>query len=126
MSEQARAGLGDEAGVQPLRQGRLVGTATSARPARHRHATRSMPLKPEVVRLVYDKYTVGSLSIGAIARLLRGMGVPTRRRVRWERSVVWAILRNPAYKGTACFNKTQTGPRQKVTKPFRVSGRGGQ
>ena len=35
----------------------------------------------EVVRLVYDKYTVGGLSIGAIARLLRGMGVPTRRRV---------------------------------------------
>src|SRR5437762_9914593 len=47
----------------------------------------------EVVRLVYDKYTVGGLSIGAIARLLHGMGVPTRRRVRWERSVVWAILR---------------------------------
>ena len=63
----------------------------------------------EVVRLVYDKYTVGGLSIGAIARLLHGMGVPTRRRVRWERSVVWAILRNPAYKGTACFNKTQVG-----------------
>src|SRR5438270_3566203 len=77
----------------------------------------------EVVRLVYDKYTVGGLSIGAIARLLHGMGVPTRRRVRWERSVVWAILRNPAYKGTACFNKTQIGPRQKVTKPFRLSGR---
>src|SRR5438270_772666 len=73
----------------------------------------------EVVRLVYDKYTAGGLSIGAIARLLRGMGVPTRRRVRWERSVVWAILRNPAYKGTACFNKTQTGPRQKLTKPIR-------
>jgi site-specific DNA recombinase len=77
----------------------------------------------EVVRLVYDKYTVGGLSIGAIARLLREMEVPTRRRLRWERSVVWAILRNPAYKGTACFNKTQTGPRQKVTKPFRLSGR---
>jgi site-specific DNA recombinase len=77
----------------------------------------------EVVRLVYDKYTVGGLSIGATARLLRGMGVPTRRRVRWERSVVWAILRNPAYKGTAYFNKTRIGPRQKVTKPFRLSGR---
>src|ERR1700747_21936 len=58
----------------------------------------------EVVRLVYAKYTMGGLSIGAIARLLRGMGVPTRRLVRWERSVVWALLRNPAYKGTACFN----------------------
>src|ERR1700738_2793988 len=77
----------------------------------------------EVVRLVYDKYTVGGRSIGAIARLLRGVGGPTPRRVLWERWVVGAILRNPAYKGTACFNKTQTGPRQKVTKPFRLSGR---
>jgi site-specific DNA recombinase len=78
----------------------------------------------EAVRLVYEKYTVDGLSIGAIARLLREMELPTRRRVtRWERSVVWAILRNPAYKGTACFNKTQVGPRQKVTKPFRLSGR---
>jgi site-specific DNA recombinase len=78
----------------------------------------------EIVRLVYDNYTVKGLSIGAIARLLREMGLPTRHRVtRWERSVVWAILRNPAYKGTACFNKTQVGERQKVTKPFRLSGR---
>src|ERR1700751_2474439 len=92
---------------------------TSEAPARYKIDA----AEAEVVRLVYDKYTAGGLSIGAIARLLRGMGVPTRRRVRWERSVVWAILRNPAYKGTACFNKTQTGPRQKLTKPFRLSGR---
>ena len=81
-------------------------------------------VEAEVVRLVYDMYTVKGLSIGAIARLLREMGPPTRRRVtRWERSVVWAILRNPAYKGAACFNKTQVGRRQKVTRPFRLSGR---
>ena len=73
---------------------------------------------------MYDMYTVKGLSIGAIARLLRETGPPTRRRVtRWERSVVWAILRNPAYKGAACFNKTQVGRRQKVTRPFRLSGR---
>ncbi|NRP75806.1 Transposon Tn3 resolvase [Ensifer psoraleae] len=77
-----------------------------------------------VVQLIFEKYTVEGLSIGAIARLLREMGPPTRRRVtRWERSVVWGMLRNPAYKGTACFNKTQVGPRQKVMKPFRLSGR---
>src|SRR5438477_5321424 len=33
------------------------------------------------------------------------------------------MLRNPAYKGTACFGKTQVAPRKKVTKPFRLSGR---
>ncbi|WP_117196292.1 recombinase family protein [Rhizobium terrae] len=93
---------------------------TSDAPARYEIDT----AEAEVVRLVYDKYTVDGLSIGAIARLLREMGVPTRRRTtRWERSVVWAMLRNPAYKGTACFNKTQIGSRQKVTRPFRLLGR---
>jgi len=78
----------------------------------------------EVVRLVYEKYTACGLSIGAITRLLNEMGPPTRRRTtRWERSVVWAMLRNPAYKGTACFGKTQAAPRQRATKPLRLSGR---
>src|SRR3981081_589024 len=44
----------------------------------------------EDVRLVYEKYTGRGPGIGGIARLLRGMGIPPRRRVRWERSVVWA------------------------------------
>src|SRR6516164_8645934 len=42
-----------------------------------------------VVRLVYQGYTVKHLSIGAIARLLNKRGVPTRKRVsRWCRSTV--------------------------------------
>jgi len=78
----------------------------------------------DVVRLVFEKYTTGGMSIGAIARLLNEIGPPTRRRTtRWERSVVWAMLRNPAYKGTACFGKTQVAPRQRATKPLRLSGR---
>jgi site-specific DNA recombinase len=78
----------------------------------------------DVVRLIFEKYTVDALSIGAIARLLNEMGPPTRKQTtRWERSVIWGILRNPAYKGTACFGKTQAGPRQRVTKPLRLSGR---
>ena len=55
------------------------------------------------------------MSIGAITRLLNERGVPTRRQIsRWERTTVWAILRNPAYKGTACFGKTETAPRQRL------------
>src|SRR5271154_5199495 len=78
----------------------------------------------DFVRLVFEKYPAGGLSIGAIARLLNEIGPPTRRRTtRWERSVIWAMLRNPAYKGTACFGKTQVAPRQRVTKPLRLSGR---
>jgi site-specific DNA recombinase len=78
----------------------------------------------EIVHLMFEKYTLGGLSIGAIARLLNEQGVPTRREAAgWERSTVWGMLRNPAYKGTACFGKTQKAPRQRITRPLRLSGR---
>jgi site-specific DNA recombinase len=77
----------------------------------------------DVVRLIYRRYTVEHLSIGAITRLLNEQAVPTRKRIsRWERSTIWAILRNPAYKGTACFGKTEMRPRQRVTRPLRMRG----
>ena len=77
----------------------------------------------EVVRLVYDVYTVQGLSIGAITNLLNDRKIPTRKMTtRWERSTVWAMLRNPAYKGTACFGKTTIAPRQRITRPVRQRG----
>src|SRR6186997_2681996 len=77
----------------------------------------------DIVRMVYDHYTVAGMSIGAITRLLNERGVPTRKQIsRWERSTVWAMLRNPAYKGTACFGKTKTAPRQRITRPLRLRG----
>jgi site-specific DNA recombinase len=76
-----------------------------------------------VVRMVYERYTVQGLSIGEITRLLNAQSVPTRKRIaRWERSTVWAMLRNPAYKGTACFGKTRSAVRQRVTRPIRLRG----
>ena len=72
-----------------------------------------------MVRDVYRYYTCDHMSIGAIARKLNERAVPTSSgRSRWERSVVWAMLRNPAYKGRACFGKTRTAPRQRV-RPLR-------
>ena len=77
----------------------------------------------DVVRLIYRRYTMEHLSIGKITRLLNEQAVPTRKRIsRWERSTVWAILRNPAYKGTACFGKTEMRPRQRVTRTLRMRG----
>jgi site-specific DNA recombinase len=32
------------------------------------------------------------------------------------------MLRNPAYEGTACFGKTETAPRQRITRPLRLRG----
>jgi site-specific DNA recombinase len=67
----------------------------------------------EVVRQVFDLYTAQALSIGAITRRLNELAVPTRKeQTCWERSTIWAMLRNPAYRGMACFGKTQEAARQ--------------
>ena len=76
-----------------------------------------------VVRRVYERYSIDGLSIGAITRLLNEQRIPTRKQTgRWERSTVWAMLRNPAYKGAAGFGKTQTAPRQRITRRLRLRG----
>ena len=75
-----------------------------------------------VVRRVYEMYTVEGLSIGEITRRLNSEGVPARRASRWERSVVWGVLRNPAYRGIACFGKTHISARTRVMRPQRRRG----
>jgi site-specific DNA recombinase len=76
-----------------------------------------------VVQQVYEHYTVAGLSIGAIVRWLNSKGIPTRKQTgRWERSVVWAMLRNPAYRGTAAFGKTRAAGRIRVTRALRRRG----
>lgn len=77
----------------------------------------------EIVRTVYRLYTEDGLSINAIARWLNNRNIPTRKKIsRWERSTIWAMLRNPAYKGKACFGKTQIVERQKITRLLRKRG----
>jgi len=77
----------------------------------------------EVVRQVYRLYTEEGLSIGQLVRYLNAEKIPTRKgRSPWERTTVWAMLRNPAYKGTACFGKTESVSRTKVTRPLRTRG----
>jgi site-specific DNA recombinase len=76
-----------------------------------------------VVQQVYESYTVAGSSIGAITRGLNDQGVATRKPgARWERSMVWAMLRNPAYRGAACFGKTRVATRQRVTRALRMRG----
>ena len=74
----------------------------------------------EVVRMVFETYTQQGLSINAIARQLNERQIPTRTgKTRWERSTVWGMLRNPAYRGKACYGKTEPRPRQRITRPLR-------
>jgi site-specific DNA recombinase len=77
----------------------------------------------KVVQQVYEYYTVRGLSIGAITRWLNTEGIATRKHgARWERSTVWAMVRNPAYRGVACYGKTRVAPRRRVTRPLRLRG----
>ena len=70
--------------------------------------------------MVFELYTQQRLSSNAIARLLNQRQIPTRTgNTRWERSTVWGLLRNPAYRGTACYGKTERRPRKRVTRPLR-------
>ena len=65
----------------------------------------------QVVRQIYELYTVTGLSIGAVTRRLNELAIPTKKgAARWERSTVWAILRNPAYRGMACFVSDPPNP----------------
>ncbi len=76
-----------------------------------------------VVRRIYEMYTVEGISIGEITRRINGEGIPTRKAsARWERSTVWAVLRNSAYRGVACFGKTRVSARTRVVRPLRRRG----
>ena len=76
-----------------------------------------------VVRRIYEMYTIEGLSIGEITRKINAEGIPTRKvSARWERSTVWAVLRNPAYRGVACFGKTRASSRTRVMRPQRRRG----
>ena len=76
-----------------------------------------------VVQRVYEMYTVEGLSIGEITRRINAEGIPTRKAsARWERSTVWAVLRNSAYRGVACFGKTRASTRTRVIRPLRRRG----
>jgi site-specific DNA recombinase len=64
-----------------------------------------------VIRKIFEWVGQGRCSIGEVCRRLQREGIPTRTgKPAWDRSVVWATLRNPAYKGTAGFGKTHAGP----------------
>jgi site-specific DNA recombinase len=64
-----------------------------------------------VVRQVFDWVGRERLSIGEVCRRLTQAGERTRTgRTVWDRSVVWAMLKTPAYMGSAAFGKTRQGP----------------
>lgn len=64
----------------------------------------------KVVRQVFQWVGRDRLSIGEVCRRLKKQGVATRSGKRyWDRTTIWGMLKNPAYKGMAAFGKTRTG-----------------
>ncbi len=64
-----------------------------------------------VVRQVFTWVGRDRLTIGEVCRRLTEAGEVTRTgKTVWDRSVVWGLLKNPAYTGAAAFGKTRQEP----------------
>jgi len=66
-----------------------------------------------VVRQVFQWVGRDRLSIGEVTRRLTASDTKTATgKDWWDRTTVWGMLKNPAYKGFAAFGKTRIGPRR--------------
>jgi site-specific DNA recombinase len=66
-----------------------------------------------IVQQIFDWVGNERVTLGEVCRRLTKTNIPTRRgKPKWDRSVVWGMLKNPAYIGTAIFGRTRRGPWQ--------------
>ena len=79
-----------------------------------------IPEQAQVVRQIFQWVGIERVSMSEICRRLEQIGAETRGGITtWDRSVVWGMLRNPAYKGMAAFGKTNSGPMRPRLRPHR-------
>jgi site-specific DNA recombinase len=66
-----------------------------------------------VVRQIFDWIGRERSSIGDVRRRLTAAAILTPAgQTGWDRTTIWGILKNPAYKGQAAFGKTRAGERR--------------
>ena len=84
-----------------------------------------VPHEAVLVAEMFRRYADDGATIADLARWLAGQGAVTRTgKHRWDRSVVWGMLRNPAYAGRAVFGKTQIVHEQPgLNRVARLQGR---
>jgi site-specific DNA recombinase len=84
-----------------------------------------VPHEAVLVAEMFRRYADGGASIADLRRWLTDERVPTRTgKERWDRSVIWGMLRNPAYAGTAVFGKTKIVREQPgLNRTARLAGR---
>ncbi len=67
----------------------------------------------QIVRKIFSWVGRDRLSIGQVCRQLQQEQILTRTgKSYWDRTTVWGILKNPAYKGEAAYGKTRIGPQR--------------
>ncbi len=78
-----------------------------------------------IVTELFRRYVEDGVAIAELARWLTATAVPTPTgKSRWDRSVLWGMLRNPAYTGRACFGKTmRTADQPGLNRAARQQGR---
>lgn len=65
-----------------------------------------------VVKQMFEWVGRDRVSIGEVSRRLKAKAVPSATgKSSWDRASIWGMLKNPAYKGSAAFGKTRSGPR---------------
>jgi len=75
-----------------------------------------------VVQQIFEWVGRDRISIGEVSRRLKAQAIPSATgKSWWDRTSIWAILKNPAYMGCAAFGKTRTGPRRPRLRTQRAS-----
>jgi len=79
-----------------------------------------IPEEAHVVRQIFNWVGLERATIGEVCRRLQQAGERTRTgKVTWDRTTVWGMLKNPAYRGMAAFGKTRVGPMRSRLRPQR-------
>jgi site-specific DNA recombinase len=72
------------------------------------------------VRQLFAWVGLERCSIGEVCRRWQARQIRTPKgKPYWDRTTVWGILKNPAYKGQAQYGGTQVGPRRARLRPLR-------
>jgi site-specific DNA recombinase len=84
-----------------------------------------VPHEAAIVAELFARYADGGVAIAELTRWMSTLGVATRTgKIRWDRSVIWGMLRNPAYAGRACFGKTMRSEQTAgLNRTARLAGR---
>lgn len=71
------------------------------------------PVEVEIVREIFDTYTLRGLGLKAIAQRLDARGVPAPRSLRrggvaaWGKGTAWTVVRNAIYVGRLVFGEAR-------------------